>query len=319
MYAVDTSSMNGVPDQIPVEVSIDHLSLLVDAAEEDAGGYFYQRLIETSEASGFQTTTHKAAAHYKLGIKLMVPGTDNVVLLQAGPRRANAAPLRIEFNPASWASSDFHRFNDVLEGLFSLSHIDPSSPGYEYLVRYARVSRFDVAADFHGLPCGEPLFSHVATRKAHIYSNSAGAQTLYLGASDKCVSAPCRVYDKSEESGKVDGPPVTRVEFIVKPKKCVLKSIAEYTVPFSRLAIHHPKNVSDSYVANRWPLLRDSAHMRGVDTLIGSCSAADADLLEAIVCGDESLTLWEPEVIRSLFKDAAMKLLYMPSGESLAA
>lgn len=319
MYVVDTSSMEGVPEQTPVDVSIDRLSLLVGAGEVGAGGYFYQRLIETSEASSFETTAHKGAAHYKLGISLKVPGTNNVVLLQAGPRRPNAASLRIEFNPASWISSDFHRFNDVLEGLFSLSHIDPSSPGYEYLVRYARVSRFDVAVDFHGLHCGEPLFIHVATRKAHNYSNNAGAQTLYLGASDKCRSAPCRVYNKSEESGEVDGPPVTRVEFIVKPKKCVLRGIAEYAVPFSRLAIHYPKNVSDSYVADRWPLLRDSAHMRGVDTLMGSCSAADADLLEAIVCGDESLTLWEPDVIRSLFKDAAMKLLCIPSSDSLAA
>ena len=99
----------------------------------------------------------------------------------------------------------------------------------------------------------------------------------------------------------------------------MLKSIADYTVPFSRLTIHYPKNVSDSYVADRWPLLRDSTHMRGVDALMRSCSAADADLLEAIVCGDESLPLWEPDVVRSLFKEAAMKLLYMPSGESLTA
>jgi hypothetical protein len=174
-------------------------------------------------------------------------------------------PDRVEFNP--------NKVSERVLGLLSMG-------------LWEKVTRCDVALDYHGLQIGSFVFRRPRVKSAiHLGSGAHGAvETVYLGrrTSDRFV----RVYDKRLELG-VPGADLTRLEgvgrrdWVLHPD--LLKGVKGYAcgIPeglpaldaaWLALALHYPEKLSDAH----WRVRRD------VVALLDRCGESLAPDPEAV-------------------------------------
>jgi hypothetical protein len=230
---------------------------------------------------------------YKRNVRLKVTGTDETVLIQAGPK-SKTSFLRFSMNPALLGRPGIEAFKDHLIDFLGTHYM------YSQIAEQCSITRVDVAVDLVNLPIGQTFFSGTSAGKKHAYFSEAGdLETLYLGIKKGSKNADTKVYNKTQEyidKGKLlpHGPLAqTRVEVT---RQSIKKSIV--TLP----TLKNPLTKEDMLVLGQggtpelehhWQLFIDSCWLRGVEGALKSLPEGVRDKY-AEAFQERAVSVWRP-------------------------
>lgn len=245
---------------------------------------------------------NKGGVKYAVNVKYVAPGTEESVLIQAGPKtankNANPAFLRFEFNPYKFGFDNLSVFKKVLAE-FCYQEVTYSS-----LLQQARVTRVDVACEFINVPTAQVFCRYHKPAKWHVYFSSDGvAETIYMGMTAKQKWANAKIYNKLQEQVDKELPldfqglDHMRVE-VRSAKKPMLKDLGSLNNPFGAVELFFPRLTMPPKKTEThfWSMFMDSCRMRGIEGAL--------DLLPSEIRKDfakhleeSKVAIWKPDQV----------------------
>ena len=296
------------------QLKIDKLTLLHDLPEnekKDALGYFKGLIADTDlhSQSGITRSYSSGCRGYEVSLDGKIPLSESPLiwsqksgyLLQVGPKKAQKPFLRLDINPEGLTAVGMAHLQSHLDHAFGIPW-----PTW----RFARVSRIDIAADFHGVDLTNWVWDIPKRSSRELFCRQGELRTLYLGAKR---GAPLVIYNKAKQNPAMAGNgTLTRVEYRAKNAGPLL-DLADLANPLQNVIVFDPSKLA--YPDPHKIALRALGHQLGRRGILQSFPATCRNAVD-IALMKTNASWWDPAEIWKSWRQCLEETLPSIYGKS---
>lgn len=290
----DAASTNSSPTPF-----IDKLSIMVTPANvDDAHAMHHAMKVAFASKTEFQSAGYEAKKGYNDAKLVPVKGSEQRPLIQYRYSEGKTEKVRIEFNPRKLGVDGLGNFGTVLVSLMD--------NGWEYVEKYGKITRIDIAVDFPGKRPEDFLFLPDIATTERSWSRQGYLQSIALGKGPGSQKLVYNVKAKRLNKGQPwKGAAATRIECRVRNlEQASLTALMALPNPFAGLTLvpqmPGPPFVGDpskdKSIAREWAVFQDSIKVR----TLGPALALVPDKRAAVYrkhLKANALPWWKPDEI----------------------
>jgi hypothetical protein len=286
---------------------IDKLSFvchLPTQEEHDGIGAWLWGLAKDDDYPQFQPAPSKVGfgSRYKKNVIFTAASTGRHVLIQADPKKQEAASMRFEFNPAKLGRKGLIELQEAAPAIFGGHH------DFSWVIANAYRVKIDVACDILNVGIDSLIFQSAKAGKSITYHGVSGRpETTYLGLLYG-KPGPLKSYNKAQQLWDADRPPQfgdlphTRIEVTVRTKLRI-GELDQLPNQFEKIKVVCPWIGQAPDEPHVWMLFLDSCRLRGLTGALkripeGSRPAYAAALAEA------KQLIWDPKKLWGFWQEA---------------